>query len=152
MSRYPVRTVTVSEQIAAPASQVLAFISDTRNDPLWCPNVDSAEMTSDGPIGIGSTFRYTQHLGRPGRRQVTFDGEVEILELTERSIEWRVTDRYQERIITCTVEPSDDGSQVTQTTRARFHGSPRLAKYLYPVLAKRTLRDQLDHLRAHFAG
>lgn len=150
MSNHPVRAVTVSGEVPAPASEVLAFISDTRNDPMWCPNVDSAEMTSDGPIDVGSTFRYTQHLDSSGRGRVSFAGDVEIVALDDRSIRWRVTDKFQERTITCVVEPSGNGSRVTQTTKASFHRSPGLAKYAYPLLARRTLKDQLRHLRSHF--
>lgn len=150
MSTYPVRPVTVSEYIPGRASDVLAFISDTRNDPLWCPNVDSAEMTSEGDIGIGSTFRYTQHLDRPGGRRVIFDGDVEIVALDTSSIRWHVTDRFQDRTVTCVVEPSGDGSVVTQTTEAAFRRPPGVARLAYPLMARRTLRDQLRHLRAHF--
>jgi carbon monoxide dehydrogenase subunit G len=152
MSSYPVRPVTVSEHIPAPAPDVLAFVSDTRNDPAWCPNVDSVEMTSTGPIATGSTFRYTQHLDQPGRGRVTFDGDVEVVALDDRSITWRVTDKFQERAITCVVEPDGAGSRVTQTTEAAFRRSPGMARWLYPVMARRTLRDQLRHLRAHFEG
>ena len=152
MSKHPVRAVTVSAHIPAAPSEVLGFISDTRNDPRWCPNVESAELTSDGSIAVGSTFRYTQHLDQPGRGRVTFDGDVEIVALDHRSIRWSVTDKFQERTITCLVEPSGDGSQVTQTTEASFHRSPGLAKYVYPLLARRTLKDQLRHLRTHLAG
>ncbi len=152
MSKHPVRPVTVTERIPAPAPEVLAFLSDTRNDPLWCPNVESAEMTTTGPIAVGSTFRYTQHLDRPGRGQVRFDGAVEIVALDGTSITWRVTDRFQERTITMGVEPLDRGCRVTQTTEASFRRKPGAARYLYPLLARRTLKDQLRHLRAHFAG
>ena len=152
MSSHPVRPVTVSLPIPAPPADVMAFISDTRNDPVWCPNVESATMTSAGPIGAGSTFQYTQHLDRPGGRRLTFDGDVEIVELTDRSIEWRVTDRFQLRTITCVVEPADGGSRVSQTTMASFHRSPGIAGRLYPLIARRTLRDQLRHLRDHFAA
>lgn len=119
---------------------------------LWCPNVDSAELTSEGAIDIGSTFRYSQHLDQPGRGRVTFSGDVEITALDERSITWQVTDKFQERIITCAVEPAGQGSIVTQTTEASFHRSPGVARHLYPLLARRTLKDQLRHLRAHFEG
>ena len=152
MSKHPVESVTVAEHIRAPAADVLAFISDTRNDPEWCPNVDSAEMTSNGPIAIGSTFRYTQHLGRSGAGRVSFHGDVEVVALDDRSITWRVTDKFQERKITCVVEPEADGSQVTQTTEAAFHRSPGAGRWLYPILARRTLKAQLRHLRAHFEG
>ena len=152
MSKHPVRTVTVSQHIQAAAPEVLAFIGDTRNDPLWCPNVDSAEMVSDGPIGIGSRFRYSQHLDRPGSGRVTFDGDVEVVALDDRSITWHVTDKFQERTITCVVEPDADGTRVTQTTEAAFRRSPGVARWLYPIMARRTLKDQLRHLRDHFEG
>ncbi len=138
--------------IPAPAPEVFTFVSDTRNDPVWCPNVESVEMTSDGPIEVGSTFRYTQHLDQPGGGRVTFDGDVEITALDDASIGWRVTDRFQERMITLTVEPAAGGCRVTQTTAAAFHRSPGVARYLYPLLARRTLKDQLRHLRSHFSG
>ncbi len=152
MSKHPVRTVTVSQQIPAPPAEVLAFIVDTRNDPTWCPNVESAEMVSDGPIRVGSTFRYTQHLDQPGARRVTFDGDVEVLDLDDRSITWKVTDRFQERTITCAVDPTEHGSIVSQTTEASFHRSPGVGRYVYPLLARRTLKEQLRHLRSHFGG
>lgn len=150
MSKHPLRPVTVSERIPASPRDVLAFIIDTRNDPEWCPNVDSAEMTSEGPITVGSTFRYTQHLDQPGRGRVTFDGDVEVLALDDRSITWKVMDRFQERRITCSVEPSAAGSLVTQTTEAAFRRSPGVTRWLYPIMARRILKDQLRHLRFHF--
>ena len=152
MSKHPVRPVTVSQKIGAPAPDVLAFIIDTRNDPIWCPNVESAEIVTDEPIGPNSKFRYTQHLDQPGRDRITFDGDVEVIELDDRSVTWSVTDRFQDRRVTCTVDPSGDGSIVTQTTEASFHRSPGLARHLYPFFARRTLKDQLRHLRAHFDG
>ena len=150
MSKHPVRAVTVSQRIPAPPSEVLAFISDTRNDPQWCPNVEVAEMTSGGNIGVGSTFRYTQHLDQPGRGRVTFDGHIEVVGFDDRTITWHVTDKFQERTITCVVEPAGTDSIVTQTTEASFHRSPGVGRYLYPLLARRTLKDQLRRLRTHF--
>ena len=152
MAQHDCRPVTVSATIPADPQSVLSYISDTRNDPDWCPNVESAEMTSDGPIGAGSTFRYHQHLDRPASGRVEFDGNVTITTLTENSIEWHVTDKFQERSITCAVEAVPDGTRVTQTTVARFHRAPGLARHLYPLLARRTLKQQLRHLAAHFAN
>lgn len=151
MSARTCRPVSVDAIIPAEPAKVLAYISDTRNDPEWCPNVESAEMTSDGPIGPGTTFRYHQHLDRPGSPRIEFDGEVTVTALTDNSIEWQVDDKFQERSITCTVEEAPHGTRITQTTVARFHRPPGLARHLYPLLARRTLKKQLEQLAAHFS-
>ena len=152
MPDHTCRPVTVSATIPADPETVLAYISDTTNDPEWCPNVESAEMTSAGPIRPGSTFRYHQHLDRPGSARVEFDGEVTITALNENTIEWQVDDKFQERSIACAVEAVPDGTRITQTTVARFHRQPGLARHLYPFLARRTLKKQLEQLAAHFAN
>jgi hypothetical protein len=43
--------------IARPPDEVFAFVSDARNRPSWDDRVDSEELTSDEPIGVGSTVR-----------------------------------------------------------------------------------------------
>lgn len=151
MSDHTCRPVTVAAMIPAEPATVLTYIADTRNDPEWCPNVESAEMTSDGPIAIGSTFSYHQHLDRPGAARVEFDGEVVITALEDGSVSWQVSDRFQDRMITCSVESIAGGTRLTQTTVATFHRPPGLAKYLYPLLARRTLKQQLDRLAEHFS-
>ena len=118
---YQVRPVTVSAFVPASPEQVMALIADTRNDPLWCPNVDTAELVTGEPVETGSRFTFRQHLDRPGGKRVEFDAEVEVLELDEHRILWQVTDRFQERQIEVRVEPSKEGTRITQTTRASFN-------------------------------
>lgn len=152
MTSYPVRTVRVDAFIPAAPDEVFALIADTRNDPVWCPNVDQAELVDGDGVEIGANFRFHQHLDRKGKR-VEFDATVEILDLAVNSIEWRVDDRFQTRDISITVEPDNGGSRITQTTRASFSKKPGLGmRYGYPVVAKRTFRDQFQHLAAHFAS
>ncbi len=81
-----------------------------------------------------------------------FDVDVEVLELGGRSITWRANDRYQERIITITVEPDGGGSRITQMTRATFKRPPGLARWVYPMLARRIFRDQFERLSKHMAA
>jgi carbon monoxide dehydrogenase subunit G len=50
-------TKTVSVQIARPLDEVFAFVADARNRPLWDDSVESEELTSPEPIGVGSTVR-----------------------------------------------------------------------------------------------
>ena len=128
----------------------MALITDTRKDPLWCPNVDTAELVSGDPVDVGSRFRFHQHLDRPGGKRVEFDADVEVLELEENRIVWNVSDRFQERQIEVQVRPSKDGTRITQTTRASFKKPPGLAGFAYPFLARRVLKDQFRQLAGYF--
>jgi hypothetical protein len=131
---------------------LLRFVADTRNDPLWCPNVETVDLVAGDRIEVGTRFRFRQHLDRPGGDRLVFDVDVEIVELDDRAVAWLVTDRFQEREIEITVAPEGDGARITQVTRATFHTSPGLARWVYPLLARRTFRDQFQRLAAHFAA
>jgi carbon monoxide dehydrogenase subunit G len=50
-------TKTVSVHIARPLDEVFAFVADARNRPLWDDSVESEELISPEPIGVGSTVR-----------------------------------------------------------------------------------------------
>jgi uncharacterized protein YndB with AHSA1/START domain len=144
-----VRPVTLAATIAAPPAAVLAYVADTRKDPEWCPNVDSAELVSGDGTSPGSVFRYRQHL-TTGRRKVEFEGETTVVERTENSITWLVADRFQQRRITLQVEPHGDGTRITQVTQASFLRPPGIMRWLYPLGAKRILRKQFAHLAKRF--
>ncbi|HEX9763334.1 MAG TPA: SRPBCC family protein, partial [Acidimicrobiia bacterium] len=128
------------------------FVADTRIAPLWCSNVETVEILTSEPVGVGSRFRFHQHLERPGGKRLKFNGDVEITALDDRSVTWRVDDRFQERVITITVTPTTGGSMVTQTTRASFKRSPGMTRWVYPVLARRIFKVQLARLADIYAG
>jgi carbon monoxide dehydrogenase subunit G len=50
-------TRSVAVLIARPLDEVFAFLSDARNRPGWDDSVQSEELTSPEPIGVGSTVR-----------------------------------------------------------------------------------------------
>ncbi|MGA7228384.1 MAG: SRPBCC family protein [Acidimicrobiia bacterium] len=146
MADYEVRPVKVSARIAVSPAVLFAFVSDTRNDPVWCPNVESVEMLDGEGVEVGSRFRFHQHLDRPGGNRIEFDGEVEVVELTSSSVKWLVSDRFQDREIVLTITPDGDGSRVSQVTTARFKKPPGLARWVYPLMARRTFKAQFDQL------
>lgn len=147
---FRVRPVTVSTYVPADPATVFDFISDTRNDPVWCPNVTGVTQVTGVGVGVGSSFRFHQRVEAQGR-VLESDVDVEIVELGERSIRWRVEDRFQVRDVLVEVSPDGDGSLVTQTTTALFKRKPGVARWFYPLLAKRTFKDQFGRLGAHFA-
>lgn len=144
------RPITVKAVIPASPTEVMTLISDTRNDPLWCPNVETAELIDGDGVAIGSKFRFHQHLDRPNGKRIEFDVDVEVIELDDLHVKWLVNDRFQKRTITISVAPTQGATIVTQTTEAEFHSNPGIAKYVYPLLAKRIFKDQFKHLSDHF--
>jgi len=150
MADYIARPVKVSAHIPAPPDEVFAFVADTMNDPLWCPNVETVERIDGEGVEVGSRYRFHQHLDRPGGARIQFDGEVEIVALANRRISWAVRDRFQDREVILEVGPHKGGSRVTQVTRASFHRQPGFTRWVYPLLARRTFKDQFRNLAAHF--
>ncbi len=150
MDSYPVPPVSVSAHIPASPDEVFAFVSDTRNDPHWCDNVETVEVIGRTDIEVGSRFRFHQHLDRPGGERMQFDVDVEVVGLGERTISWEATDRFQTREITLSVDPEGDGSRITQVTTATFRRPPGLARWVYPRLARRVFKRQFAGLAAYF--
>ncbi len=144
------RPVRVSAFVPALPDVVFEFVSDTRNDPKWCPNVETVDLVEGDGVEVGARFRFHQHLDRPGGERLQFDGEVEVAELGERAVTWNVTDRFQSRRITLKVVPEGSGSRVTQVTTATFNRPPGLARWFYPTLARRTFRAQFARLAEVF--
>jgi Polyketide cyclase / dehydrase and lipid transport len=147
---FPARPVSVSAHIPVPPAALFRFVSDTRNDLLWCQNVETVDLVEGSKVEVGARFRFHQHLDRPGAKRTQFDVDVEVIEMGERTITWEANDRFQRRTISLTVEPEGSGSRITQVTRATFLRPPGLAKWLYPLLARRIFTGQFRDLGAYF--
>jgi len=51
--------------IDRPLHEVVAFVDDCNNDPLWQTSVLESEKVSEGPIGVGTVYRTKEKfLGR----------------------------------------------------------------------------------------
>jgi hypothetical protein len=75
---------------------------------------------------------------------------LEVVELGDRSITWHAEDRFQVREITLEVAEERPGSRVTQETRASFRKPPGIAGWIYPILARRTIKSQFRMLAERF--
>ena len=57
--------------IKRPQQEVFDFVTDLSNDSKWQSSIESVERVSDGPIGVGSTWRYvTKFLGRKNETEI----------------------------------------------------------------------------------
>jgi uncharacterized membrane protein len=50
-------TRSVAVIISRPIDEVFAFVADARNRPRWDESVESEQLTSPEPIGVGATVR-----------------------------------------------------------------------------------------------
>jgi uncharacterized protein YndB with AHSA1/START domain len=51
--------------IERPLEEVFAFVADPENDAQWTPVVTETRKTSEGPLGVGTTYEQSGHfLGR----------------------------------------------------------------------------------------
>ncbi|HEX6299369.1 MAG TPA: SRPBCC family protein [Acidimicrobiia bacterium] len=65
----------VSVDIDAPIEEVFEFSTNNENDPTWMEEVTRVEKTSEGSVGVGSTFiNYVEFMGK------TFDDSHEVVE------------------------------------------------------------------------
>jgi len=147
---YRVRPVTVTTTVPAQPEAVFAYISDTRNDPEWCPNVTDVRQVRGEGVELGAGFGFRQTVETRGR-VLDSDVEVEVVELGERRVRWRVEDRFQVRDVLLEVEPEANGSKVIQTTTAAFKRKPGLARLAYPMLARQTFKKQFQGLADRFS-
>ena len=127
-------TKKVVVEIARPPDEVFAFIADARNRPSWDESVDSEELTSPEPIGVGSTVRTgLRSMGRdyvltweivehdPPRRQV----------IESTSGPFPTTLVYE-------LSPQPGGTVVEFSVTGRPTGMLRL---LQPLIARNTQRN-----------
>lgn len=147
---YPVKPVTVSLTVGADPGELFVYVSDTRNDPEWCQNVSGVTQTEGDGVSAGARFDFHQRLVVRGRA-LESDVSAEIVDLGESHIRWRVEDRFQVRDVLLRVDPEGDGSRVSQTTSAAFKRSPGVARWFYPILARRTFKDQFRSLAERFS-
>ena len=118
--------------IARRIEEVFDYLSDPRNEPDWLPGATAVDKTSEGPVGLGSTF--VGHYARAGRVA---------LELVEFERPHRVTLRAHSKIV-----DFDDAVELTETDgrtllQARMHATPRSVMRIVAPLMARTLRSQI---------
>ena len=130
-------TKRVSVLISRPVEDVFELVEDARNRPRWDDSVDSEELTSPEPIGVGTTVRTT--LRSMGREYVYTWTVVEHEPPTRMTIE-STTGPFP---TTLAYELSEEA----EATRLDFSvtGRPKgLLRLFQPLIARNTQKN-LDH-------
>ena len=131
--------VETSVHIGRPSDEVFAFISNFENNPLWQSGQIKARFTSDGPLGVGSTYdQVAKFLGR----QIV--STFEVLEYEPgRRIKASSTSGSFPITFTRVVESVDGGAQVSAVVEGDSSGFFRLAE---PIMARMVQRSvEMDY-------
>lgn len=119
-------TFETSVFVNRPQQEVYDFVSNPANDSQWQSGSVSAEWTSDGPVGIGSTQRaINRFLGRD-------------IESTAEIKSWDPPNQYALKVVsgpipfeaTVNFESKDNGTQITYSGQAEAGGFFKLAEGL----------------------
>jgi uncharacterized protein YndB with AHSA1/START domain len=116
------------------------FFVDFRNEPAWNPDCLTVEKTSDGPIGVGTTFT--------GKMKRIGPSESEILTL-DRPSRCSVVDRSRgaEGTFDFRFTPNDGGTRLEVTMRMQPRGPLRLLEPVMALMVRRMLTDLPEKMR-----
>jgi uncharacterized protein YndB with AHSA1/START domain len=132
----------VGVTIKRPVEDVFAVLSDFSNGSKWASGaVEPAKKTSDGPIGVGTTWHGVGKVA--GRR---FDTDIT---LTEFEANRKVTIKFTKPFpttTTVTFESVAGGTRVSQTVESEPGGFFKMAESLLVTIARRQFQNDLDNL------
>lgn len=137
--------VEVTEMIKRPVADVFAFASKPENEPLYDQGVLEARKTSEGPIGVNSTWHEVrQQLGR----RIESDNVVTEYEPNKR-ISFRSTSGPVKVEGGYTFESVDGGTKVTVTGHGDPGGLFKLADPIVGRMVKRQLEAAAGNMKEY---
>ncbi len=125
--------------IACTPEQAFDYLVDLRNELEWNPRVESMEKVTDGPIGVGTTYR--------AKWKSSPSLDVECVEF-----EWPSRWAYHnggpiEVAFSVHLEAAPEGTRLHAEFDARPHGWFRLVFPAFLLMMKKEERANMNHLR-----
>jgi uncharacterized protein YndB with AHSA1/START domain len=132
----------VSTTVKRPVEEVFSVMSDASKNPRWASGISETTKTSDGPIGVGTTWHGVgKFLGRrieSDTRYTEFEPNHKVT--TEITTPFPMT-------ITYSFESTAGGTRVDQVVDAEPGGFFKLVGPLLVTAAKRQFKNDLDNFR-----
>ena len=148
--REPMQRVEGSARIPAPVDEVFAYLADLDNVADWQGGVTSAQRTSDGPMGVGSTATVTRQLmGQQLVAPLTVNAFDPPRHLGIGSEESGVKAQANHDLV-----PAEDGRATDLAFRMEIRGSG-FTSFMEPMIASAARGDiaaSLERVRARFGG
>lgn len=136
-------TGSASVVIDRPIEEVFSFVTRIEDHPRWMSFARQAQVTSEGPVQVGSTYLYNgEFLGR----KMETTGEVVEYEVPRR-YGWRATSRPFPSEGSWAFEAVDGGTRVTLTMSAEPGGFFSLAASVLMRMGRRIIEADLANLK-----
>jgi uncharacterized protein YndB with AHSA1/START domain len=137
----------ISTTIKRPIEQVFAVMSDASRNAEWVSGAGETTKTSDGPIGVGTTWHGVgKFLGRRIETDIVYK-EFE----PNRKFTFEITQPFLATMV-FTFESVAGATRVEQVVDAEPGGFFKLAGPLLVPAAKRQFKNDLDNLRDLMEG
>jgi uncharacterized membrane protein len=136
--------VVINRQV----DEVFAYVADVGKWPQWYTGMLEGEQTSEGPMGVGSTFRgVNQFLGR----RMEWTSEVTGYE-PNRKIGQKITSGPMSVEQSLTFEPVEGGTRFTLTGEGETGGLFKLAEPIVNRTMQRQMEGDLANLKDILEG
>lgn len=130
--------------INCPQEEAFSYVTDLSNDAKWQNSIESVEKTSDGPIGVGSTWQYkVKFLGRQINTQIEMTSYEQPNRARVEAVSGPVPFEN-----TMTFESKDGGTQLSISGQADIGGFFKLAEGLVGKQFDKQMESDLKSLKA----
>ncbi len=130
--------------IQRPVEVVFAYLCDFSNVPKWDPSKSEVRVTSEGPVGLGTTFQMvTSFLPLGLGLKLTNTIEITVYE-ANRQLTMTATDGPFPVEFNFLVEPAEGGTRLTMGGQAEPGGFFKIAE---GVLINRVKKEQAEALQ-----
>jgi ligand-binding SRPBCC domain-containing protein len=140
--------IVIETEMEAPIDKVFSFLSDPRNAEKTLPEEADGkiEMLSDGPIGVGTKYRFS---GALGGRKINSEAEIVVFEKNRRTVEKQIKGDMKKWEESNTYEVTDKGTKVTLTVDYALPYSV-LGKIIDKLVAGKQIKEysKTSHKRA----
>ncbi len=141
----PLSHLTAEVVINRPLDEVVAFVDDESNDPLWQSSVLESSKTSEGPAGVGTTYHIKEKfLGR------VIEQDWVVTERSEDGSSWKAHSTTGPFPMTTSMvmESVDGGTRVRRTLDIDVGKFFKIASPVVAAIAKKEITTDLEVLKA----
>jgi len=134
--------IEISTVINRPVEEVFAVLSNAENNPKWSSAFLEVKKTSEGPIGVGTTWR---GLGKFLGQRIETEIEVTEYEPNRKSAQKSKSPFPVNQQMT--FESVEGGTRVNVRFEAEPGGFFKLAEPLFATMVKRGIETDLANLK-----